>query len=215
VVSRWHRLQHVFLQKPGETCEHSPLPCVEMYRRNLPHWYPPGAAVFVTWRLAGTLPVSRSCANDGRVFAERDLLLDRTTNGPQWLRRPEIAHCVVTNLLDGAGNRYELHSFVVMPNHVHLLLSPWVELAAITRYMKGRSSRQANILLSRTGLPFWQDESFDHWIRHPRQFDRVRVYIERDPVRAGLVERPEQWPYSSASSPQAEACATMLLEPPL
>jgi putative transposase len=97
-----------------------------------------------------------------------------------------------------------------MPNHVHVLLTPSIELATITRAIKGTSARQANILLERTGLSFWQDESFDHWIRHPRQFDRVRAYIECNPVRAGLAERPEEWPYSSASRPQAEACATIL-----
>jgi putative transposase len=183
----------------------------KMYRRNLPHWHPPGAAVFVTWRLAGTLPSFNKCVDDGHAFAERDLWLDRTIEGPQWLRRFEVAQCVVTNLLDGAGSRYELHAFVVMPNHVHLLLTPWVELATIIRAMKGKSARQANALLDRTGLPFWQDESFDHWIRHPRQFEQVRVYIERNPVRAGLVKLPEQWPYSSASWPQAEACITKSL----
>ena len=114
------------------------------------------------------------------------------------------------NLLDGAGGQYELHAFVIMSNHVHLLLTPWIELATITRAIKGKSARQANALVGRTGLSFWQDESFDHWIRHPRQFERVRTYIERNPVRAGPVERPEQWPYSSASGPQAEACATIL-----
>ncbi|HKD06826.1 MAG TPA: transposase [Bryobacteraceae bacterium] len=171
-----------------------------MYRRNLPHWHPPGATVFVTWRLHGTLPVFGNYTDDARAFAQRDLLLDRSTTGPQWLRNPEIAECVVTNLPDGAAGRYELHAFVVMPNHVHLLLTPWIDLAAITRTLKGKSSRQANILLARTGTPFWQDESFDHWIRHPRQFEKVREYIERNPVRAGLVERPEQWPYSSASA---------------
>jgi REP element-mobilizing transposase RayT len=181
-----------------------------MYRRNLPHWHPPGATLFVTWRLASTLYTSQSGAGDGREFAARDLLLDCTTKGPQWLRRPEIAQCVLTNLLDGAASRYDLHSFVIMPNHVHLLLTPWIELAAITRVMKGKSSRQANVLLARTGLPFWQDESFDHWIRHPQQFEKVQAYIERNPVRAGLVDRPEQWPYSSARRTQAEACATIV-----
>ena len=140
--------------------------------------------MFVTWRLAGTLPASPRCASEGRAFAESDLLLDRTTKGPQWLRRPEIAQCVVTNLLGGAGCQYEMHSFVVMPNHVHLLLTPWIELAAITRTMKGKSSRQANALLARTGLPFWQDESFDHWICHPQQFDKVRTYRPGGTARA-------------------------------
>ena len=125
--------------------EKSPLQSTpfKTYRRNLPHWYPPGAAVFVTWRLAGTLPSFDNCAHDGRAFAERDLRLDRTIEGPQWLRQSEIAQCVLTNLHDGSGSRYELHAFVVMPNHVHVLLTPWIELATITRAMKGKSARQA------------------------------------------------------------------------
>jgi hypothetical protein len=75
----------------------------EMYRRNLPHWHPPGAALFVTWRLAGTLPALQSRPADEHAFAERDLLLDLTTKGPRWLGRPEVAQCVLTNLLDGAA----------------------------------------------------------------------------------------------------------------
>ena len=102
-----------------------------------------------------------------------------------------------------------------MPNHVHLLITPRVELAKITRTIKGKSARQANAMLGRTGQPFWQDESFDHWIRHPQQFEKVKSYIERNPVSAGLVRSPEQWPYSSATllptpASQAEACATIV-----
>ena len=82
---------------------------------------------------------------------------------------------------------------------------------------KRRSARLANAILGRTGQPFWQDESFDHWIRHPRQFEKVKSYIERNPVRAGLVVTPEQWPYSSAAAQpqgsQAEACATIQSKP--
>jgi putative transposase len=120
-----------------------------MYRRNLPHWHPPEEAVFVTWRLAGTIPSFTRCADGGHAFSERDLRLDRTKDGPQWLRQPNVAQCVLTNLFDGAGSRYDLHAFVVMPNHVHLLLTPWIELATITRSMKGKSARQ-------------------RWIRHPQ-----------------------------------------------
>jgi putative transposase len=181
-----------------------------MYRRNLPHWHPPGAAVFITWRLAGSLPAFHGTVTDGRAFAGRDRLLDRAATGPRWLLRPDIAKCVVIELRAETETHYDLHAFVVMPNHVHLLLTPWIELATITRTMKGRSARRANVLLARTGTPFWQDESFDHWIRHPQQFHKVRAYIERNPVRAGLVRQADQWPWSSASSPQAQACATIL-----
>ena len=86
-----------------------------------------------------------------------------------------------------------------MPNHVHILITPNIELAKITRAIKGKSARLANAILGLTGRPCWQDESFDHWIRHPGQFEKVKSYIERNPVRAGLAETPEQWPFSSAA----------------
>jgi putative transposase len=170
-----------------------------MYRRNLPHWHPPGAAIFVTWRLAGTFPRLGNSSHDGATFLEQDRLLDRATDGPTWLRQPETAGCVMDCLRGNADGGHELHAFVVMPNHVHILITPRIDLAKITRAMKRKSARQANAILGRTGQPFWQDESFDHWIRHPQQFGKVKSYIERNPVRAGLVTTPEQWPYSSAA----------------
>jgi len=168
-----------------------------MHRRNLPHWHPSGAAIFVTWRLAGVLTFSG--VRGGRDFVEQDQLLDRCVGGPTWLREPEIAECVVKCIGGGAGRDYDLQAFVVMPNHVHILITPGIELAKITRRIKGKSARQANSILKRTGQAFWQDESFDHWIRSPREFGKVKEYIERNPVKAGLVSRPEEWPYSSAA----------------
>jgi putative transposase len=169
-----------------------------MYRRNLPHWHPPGATIFVTWRLAGTFPRLDKSFADGRTFAKQDQLLDRATTVPTWLRRAEIAACVVDCIREYADCFYQLRAFVIMPNHVHILITPTIDLAKITRAIKGRSARQANAILGRMGMPFWQDESFDHWIRHPQQFEKVKVYIEHNPVRAGLATTPEQWPYSSA-----------------
>lgn len=85
-----------------------------------------------------------------------------------------------------------------MANHVHLLLTPKVELRRITRSLKGVTARQANQTLHRAGKPFWQDESFDHWVRNEVEFVQIRRYIEQNPVTAGLVERPEDWRWSSA-----------------
>jgi REP element-mobilizing transposase RayT len=86
------------------------------------------------------------------------------------LWQSEIARCVMDCLREKAGSEHDLHAFVVMSNHVHILITPRVPLASITKAMKGRSARPASAILGRTGQPFWQDESFDHWIRHPRQF---------------------------------------------
>ena len=58
-----------------------------------------------------------------------------------------------------------LDDFVVMPNHVHVLLTPRVPLEKITRVLKGYSAREANRILERVGRRFWQTESYDHWIR--------------------------------------------------
>ena len=54
-------------------------------------------------------------------------------------------------------------------------------------------------ILGRTGDRFWQDESFDRWIRNRSEWNRARIYIERNPVTAGLVRSPSEWPWSSAS----------------
>ncbi len=140
----------------------------------------------------------RGSCDDGRAFVEADRVLDRAA-GPRWLSQPAVAGCVVRHILENDGSDYQVHAFVVMPNHVHVLLEPWIELSAITRTTKGRSARQANLILGTTGQRFWQDESFDHWVRNELEFSRTVQYIEHNPVTAGLVERPEDWPWSSAT----------------
>jgi len=155
-----------------------------MYRRNLPHWHPPGASIFVTWRLAGSWYS----------------LQPAIQKGPTRLCQPEIAECVVNGLWHASvAGEYEMHAFVVMPNHMHILITPSIELAKITRMIKGKSARQANAILGRTGQPFWEDESFDHWIRNRCEFEKVTAYIEENPVRSRLVMKADQWPYSSAA----------------
>ncbi|MBI3661753.1 MAG: transposase [Acidobacteria bacterium] len=181
------------------------------YERNLPHWHPEGHPLFITWRLHGSLPkeVLQAIKNDrknkkrtsaGKTFRNADRLLDRAQSGPLWLKDPRIANCVVDSLRRGDAelNHYRLHAFVVMANHVHALLTPLVAVRRITNGIKGVTSREANRILRRTGQPFWQVESYDHWVRSDAQFERIRAYIENNPVHAGLVARPQDWPWSSA-----------------
>jgi REP element-mobilizing transposase RayT len=80
-------------------------------------------------------------------------------------------------------------------------LTPIEPLETLAPQIKGATARQANVILSRTGHRFWQDESFDHWVRNPAEWQKIKSYIERNPVTAGLVSRPEDWPWSSASRP--------------
>src|ERR1035438_7399115 len=99
------------------------------YDRRLPHWDFIGERIFVTFRLHGSLPVNRAFPNvrltSGKAFAAMDRLLDHPTSGPTFLRRPEIAEIVIHALSEGERrfDRYELHSFVVMPNQVDLLVT--------------------------------------------------------------------------------------------
>lgn len=174
------------------------------YRRNLPHWLPDERALFVTWRLAGSLPRPLrknfiDMRSGDRTFRSFDAVLDRGASGPLWLKDERIASCVVESLRRGEKelHEYRAHAYVVMPNHVHILLEPQTELRRITQGIKGTTSRRANAILKRTGQPFWQDESFDRWIRNDDEFLRVRQYIVQNPVSAGLVKMAEEWPWSS------------------
>ena len=194
------------------------------YRRNLPHWIPEGKSIFITWRLHGTLPASvrrkvaasraKSC-NSGnsavpsnqsedsmdQAFLQMDSCLDAAQKGPVWLADRELADYAEYPILRCAElGRYDLHAYVVMPNHVHVLFTPHAPLAKISATLKGVSARDINASLGRSGKPVWQDESFDHWIRNPDEFERIRRYIEWNPVTAGLAARPELWQWSSAST---------------
>jgi len=88
-----------------------------------------------------------------------------------------------------------------MPNHVHALLTPHVDLWQVTKWIKGASVRRANQILHRSSAPFWQAESFDHWARSGMEFEHFLNYMEINPVRAGLVSEPSQWRFSSWANP--------------
>jgi REP element-mobilizing transposase RayT len=93
---------------------------------------------------------------------------------------------------------YRLHAFVVMPNHVHMLVNPSVGLPKLTKSLKGITARRANTMLGISGRPFWQEESYDHMVRDEQGFLRIRNYIEENPVRAWLVMEACEYRWSSA-----------------
>ena len=177
------------------------------YRRDLPHRFPPNRAIFVTWRLEGSLPAP-SAAEWSRLRAlpPRDSLiriekiLDAARFGPIWLREPRIAEIVCAAIEAGQDqfNRYDLHAYVVMSNHVHMLITPRCEVATIMGQLKGVTARRANLILGQTGRTFWRRESFDRWCRDEEHFLRVRNYIYLNPVRTGLARTPEEFPWGSA-----------------
>jgi len=105
------------------------------------------------------------------------------------LRRPELAGIVVGSLRHFDGERYHLGDFVVMPNHVHLLvcLLGDTELQAQCYSWKKFAAGEINRSLGRKGR-VWQEESFDHLVRSPDQLDYLRGYIADNPKKAGLRE---------------------------
>jgi REP element-mobilizing transposase RayT len=196
--------RHLFVMVGQAVSPAVPVFSVPEYRRRLPHFHPNDSYLFLTWRLWGSLPrgteKSAPHLTPGQAFAVADHSFDRLATGPLWLRDQRIANLVSHAVLIGADERrfYHLRAWVVMPNHVHLLILPLVSVPLLMRWLKGSTARGANRILSRTGQPFWQDESFDHYLRAASHLDRTIAYIEHNPVSAGLVCSAEHWPWSSA-----------------
>jgi REP element-mobilizing transposase RayT len=188
-------------------------------RRRLPHVYPEGTPLFLTFHLHGSVPAALLPPPvplaSGQAFVWLDRRLDTTQSGPMYLRQPDIARIVVDSIHKGVDSgHYELAAYVVMANHVHLLIRPAVAPDRLLKSLKGATARYANRLLGRTGEPFWQKESYDHWVRNQSEFEKIRAYIESNPVKAGLVRSPQDFPWSSAcvetslDAARTSACAT-------
>lgn len=220
----------------------------EFSRRRRPHFHPPDGTLFLTFRLAGSIPKSaireyrakmewlgghlrrvlllsdsdpteelmnwrRQVENLNREwFLKTEEILHRAHHGPVWLTEPSVADKVAENLQRLDGNAYRLDAYSIMSNHVHTVFKPFLSeadfsriltldgchlisehpsLSRIMHSLKGRSARECNLLLGRTG-PFWEHESFDHVIRRGK-FDKTVRYVLNNPVKVGLVEDWEDW----------------------
>lgn len=133
-----------------------------------------------------------------------DRSLDEARSGPTWLRNEDIVGLVARSIecAERELRFYTLHAWVIMSNHVHLLLCPNVEPARFLQSVKGYTAREANRLLQRSGKPCWQAESYNHWVRDAPEMNRIRRYVENNPVRLGLVASAEEYRWSSAYSAQ-------------
>jgi REP element-mobilizing transposase RayT len=128
-----------------------------------------------------------------------DRYLDTTSKGPMHLRLDPVAQLIKDGLETGERlGHYELHAWVVMANHVHVLITPKISPSRIAGSLKGTTARAANKLLRRTGEPFWQAECYDHWVRDENEFRRIWFYIEENPVKAGIVMDAAMFRWSSA-----------------
>ena len=169
-------------------------------RHYLPHFDSQDTIQFVTFRLADSLPDAAfdrlRTANHPESL--RHEMLDRGW-GACWLNREPIAKLVENAFLAFDGQRYRLHAWNIMPNHVHVLFNvmPDTSLGTIVGSWKRFTARKANDQLGRTGA-FWQTEYWDRFIRNEAHFFATEGYIDQNPVKAGLVTEARLWPYGSA-----------------
>jgi superfamily II DNA or RNA helicase/REP element-mobilizing transposase RayT len=176
------------------------------YRRGyLPHFDNPGAVQFITFRLADSLPLHQvrqlkdANVRDPALQEKITAWLD-TGHGECWLSNPSIAQLVQDTLLHFDGDRYRMLAWVIMPNHVHVVVETLsgTTLAQTVRSWKNFTAREANKFLQRTGQ-FWQHDYFDRAPRDEQELYNIIDYIHNNPVKAGLVARAEDYPWSSAS----------------
>lgn len=173
-------------------------------RGYLPHFDNPGLIQGVTLRLWDSIPavVIQTILADTEDGAERRARLEEYLNaghGACYLRDPRVARLVEDALLHFDGERYRLIAWVIMPNHVHVLLEvfPGFPLPEVVHSWKSYTANRANRLLNRTGS-FWFREYFDRFIRDERHLANALRYVHENPVTAGLVKTAGDWEFSSA-----------------
>ncbi|MES2657333.1 MAG: transposase [Verrucomicrobiota bacterium] len=179
---------------------------IEKHRINLPHWQQDDPWIFLTWRLADSLPktVVEKISSEretwekahpkpwdaaalkeyNRLFTLHfESLLD-DCHGSCCLRDPAARRVVGGALHHFDGSRYALDSFVVMPNHVHVLfrISEGHHLQDIVHSWKSFSAHGINKALGQTGA-LWQREYWDRLIRSQKHFDWTRNYILKNPAK--------------------------------
>ena len=178
-------------------------------RRTLPHWTQDQATYAVTFRLVDSIPqaVTRRYLGEKQQWQDLEQLalskgdealaedarkrhaecyhdtIEQSLeegHGPDWLRHPEIAAMVAEALRHFDGERYDLLTWCVMPNHVHAIVRPLGErpLPEILKSWKAFTAREGNRILNRQG-GFWQQESYDHLIRGMDDFCNQRAYVLR------------------------------------
>jgi putative DNA methylase len=178
-------------------------PRSEVHRTRLPHWEAGEAPQHIIFRLADSLPTHLLAQweeelrhlPETRRNAERRQRIEQALDaghGSCLLRDPALAQIVEDALLHFDGLRYRLHEWAVMPNHVHVLVTPLhgYSLSSIVHSWKSYTAKAINRVRGSSG-PVWQEDYFDRMVRDEAHFARVAAYVRENPQRAGLPE--ELW----------------------
>jgi REP element-mobilizing transposase RayT len=170
----------------------------------LPHFDAPHVTQVITFSLMDAFPVSRRAEWEPFLRAPEDSArrkkleawLDRGL-GECWLRQQQVAEVVEQVLLDGNGIDFQLQAWVIMPNHVHLVVDVRdVPMVRLVGNWKGKSARVSNLALGRRGC-FWQEDYFDTMIRDRDHLATAIRYTEQNPAKATFVKDPREWCWSS------------------
>jgi REP element-mobilizing transposase RayT len=177
-------------------------------RGYLPHFDVYETTQFVTFRLADSMPqdvlktwkreLERGEITDVDFRKRIEHYLD-SGYGSCCLKDRRIAEKLRETLLKWDGERYQLIAWVIMPNHVHIMIRLLGDnlLSEIMHSIKSYTAHQASKILEASGR-FWSVESFDRYIRNADHFRNTIRYIEENPVKARLCKEPEDWEFSSA-----------------
>jgi putative transposase len=112
-------------------------------------------------------------------------------------RNERWARLLIDTLYHYRGMEYLVHEFVIMPDHIHVLLTPLTSLEKAVQFIKGGFSYRAKKELD-SNMEIWQKGFSDHRIRDVNDYGIHVTYIRQNPVRKRLCERAEDFPYSSA-----------------
>lgn len=195
------------------------------YKRHLPHWQPGEAEYFVTFRLAGSLPVEAikmlksyreqfqeevgqnlKSEIQRKLFQKYEAILDKGESGPTWLIEEKVAQTVQESIHFYDNKDFDLYAYCIMPNHVHLVfktldfkkirgLENDYHVTNILQKIKSYSALESNKVLGRKGA-FWQSESYDRVIRDFDELENTIAYTLNNPVKPGLVKHWRDWPYT-------------------
>jgi REP element-mobilizing transposase RayT len=183
-------------------------------RRHLPHLDAAHAIQFITFRLHDSVPAkmisqwqselhwAERTKPDSKEAIELRKRIEKYEDrgyGACYLRDERVASIAAQALKQFDGERYHLIAWCVMPNHVHILVEQKAgyPLSKIVQSWKSYIAHEANKLLGRSGA-FWAPDYFDRFVRDEKHFNAVLEYIHQNPVKAGLVSIPQDWPWSSA-----------------
>ena len=176
-------------------------------RGDLPHLHKPNGVYFVTYRLldavvlgqrAADMPAEVDDVDPAALMKEYEPPL---TLGSCVLREPENAAIVQNAFLHFEGQRYNLITWCVMPNHVHVIFTPKAGFSpsSVLQSWKGFTAREINRKLGTSGS-VWERESFDHLIRSETSLAKFVNYVDQNPVAAGLCSAPQEWPFGAAGT---------------